>query len=230
MADLLKDYQINLEPLRGQLNYQQWTQDFQAVAQMKGFWEYFTGGQPSIIQPSDRTHEKKNHKGEVSGCFRCEADMKAWQEEKIKIQQAIGLLRYSVEPAIRCDIPISVAGPQEAWKLIEERYKPYGEHAQELAEAKMNSIHFDQCTDVSTYLNRVNQVWHELHTANATFNESEIASKILQDIPNELHNELGLLYRIGFSLTMHPNLKELTNRLLVAELKLKAQARPAGRK
>lgn len=195
---------------------------------IKGLWRYFSEGGASKGEFSTRYHREMAHIGAYNICIACDTERKACLEEQVNLQQAIGLLRCCVDPAIRCDIPTSIEDPCEAWKLLEERHKPSEKHLRQLAEAKMVVIQFDQFRSVSAYLNQINMICYDIRAAGGSFGGARIAMKVASSLPAEYTRLLGS-YLLDLAWGTLPNFKESTSRLLIAELEIKAEKQSLAR-
>jgi hypothetical protein len=228
MSDNLKDVSLGIERLVGQTNYHQWTRDFRALAQMKGLWKHFTREGAQVLYPTEGTHWKEGHHGEYSACLKCSDEMKAWSDEQLKTQQAIGLLRFCVDPAIRCDISTFIEDPHVAWKLLECDHKPDEKHALNLAKAKMEALRFENFPTVSMYMNQVNQIAHDIRAAGGEYDAADAAWKVREDLPEAFRKVLGPPNPFQELVSqLYPDLKARMSLLLIAEVEIQAQQQAA---
>jgi hypothetical protein len=228
MSDNLEDMSLGIERLVGQTNYHQWTRDFQALAQMKGLWKHFTGEGAQVLYPTEGTHWKEGHHGEYNSCLKCCDKMKVWSDEELEIQQAMGLLRLSTDPAIRCDIPASFDDPHRAWKLLEFHHEPDEEHALNLAKAKMKALRFENVPTVSAYINLLRQIACDIVAAGGEYDAADAVWKVREDLPEAFRKVLGPPNPFQELVSQrYPDLKAIMSLLLIAELEIQAQQQAA---
>ncbi|KIV77882.1 hypothetical protein PV11_09660 [Exophiala sideris] len=193
MSDFVPDPEAGFERLTGEANYSRWTRGFETLAKLKGVWSLFTGEEDIIQKTSPITQD--------------------YTAQNVRVQVALGLLEFWVEPDIRYDINTQTC-PRITWMYLEDEYRN-ADIARTIAGDALHKLQLCDCKDMADYLRKHRMLRADLQDTGVMFTNREFAELVMGNLSAPYNCRKDATYLE--TLTSQGELKVLTRRLLWLE-------------
>ncbi|KAK5026952.1 hypothetical protein LTS07_007251 [Exophiala sideris] len=152
MSDFIPDPGAGFERLTSKYNYNRWARGFKTVAKLKGVWSLINGEEKILGKSFLYGCHPEGYDDDLrSICKSCFRHTQLYTAQNVRVQTALGLLEFWVEPDIRYAIETYTC-PRAAWLFLEDHYKLANERARIVAEVTLTKLRLHDCKNMTDYL------------------------------------------------------------------------------
>lgn len=108
-------------------------------------------------------------------------DLAEYDRQDQRVRDAISLICYWVDPAIRGNL-LSLDNPKEVWDWLASQYKMTDNRAQDLALSKMEKLTMANCSSAQEFINKIEMYRLDLKDVGAEYTQAQAVSKIMRSL------------------------------------------------